>query len=329
MASLPFQRMPITVNLPSAPRLLAQDIVPLLKLPPPVDAYWQFGDDKPDLLDELNGVPLVRNINFAKPGTMNGYTQAPNIVIAGGGGGVGATARAVIDGSGNLQKIYLDQPGTGYTVAPAATVVPIGAGTAGALTVNLGAAPVLHPGYMTIPTSANNARNGLLTPFADAGTQTMIAIIKPQGGTGVAQIPFGALTEDAVYGPGGDSVYYYVSGWRQQTAPGVYSAVVPSGIVLGNWIGIAIAQDNVNNIRRVSFYAGGQVQHFYTQAVHKDAAPHRNVALGNAWYNGSGFYTSLDVAMFMTKGGFLVEGEMLDIFQTEASKAAQRGVIIP
>ena len=325
----PFQRIPVSVSLPSAPTLLASDIAPLIPTPPPVDYYWLLGDDNPQLLDQLTGAPLRRTINFTKPGTMNGYTVAPNITISSGGGS-GATAQAVIDGAGVLQKVYLTDPGIGYTSSPTATVVPIGAGTAGNLTVQIGDAPTLSAGFITIPTSSNNHLNGLVSPQADAASQTMIAILRPQGGAGVGQILFGALTENATYGPGGDALYYYVNGWRMQTAPGAYAAVTPSGISLNEWTFVAVTQDNATDTRRVSFGRNGQLQHFVTPSTHKNAAsPARKVALGNANYNASGFYTSLDAALFQVKAGALSVDDLTDIFYQESSVVAQRGVIIP
>jgi fibronectin-binding autotransporter adhesin len=58
-----------------------------------------------------------------------GYV-APPIVDITGGGGVGATALAVIDASGNLTGITVTNPGVGYTSAP--TVALVGGGGSGA-----------------------------------------------------------------------------------------------------------------------------------------------------------------------------------------------------
>ncbi len=322
-----YRRLFEAVSLPSAPVIAAADGAPLIVTPPPVDAYWLFGDDKPELLDEMTNAPLARNINLTIPGTMNGYTVAPNVVISG-GGGIGATALAVIGGGGVLRRVFITNPGIGYTSAPTAAVVPIGAGTAGNLTVVLGDAPTLHTGYMTIPDGSNGHRNGLVTTFDDAPSQTQMAIIRPRGGTGVAQIPFGALNDSALYAVGGDSLYTYQTGWRQQTAPGTYAAVSPSGIAFDAWAFIALVQDNVNNRRDAYFGRSTGLQQFTTEGVHKTAAPRKN-ALGNAYYAASGFYTGMDVAMFMPKAGVLSRNDILDIFQTQSSVVGRRGVIIP
>jgi len=58
-----------------------------------------------------------------------GYV-APPIVDITGGGGVGATALAVVDASGNLTGITVTNPGVGYTSAP--TVALVGGGGSGA-----------------------------------------------------------------------------------------------------------------------------------------------------------------------------------------------------
>ncbi len=115
-----------------------------------------------------------------------------------------------------------------------------------------------------------------------------------------------------------------------QTAPGAYAAVTPSGISLNEWTFVAVTQDNATDTRRVSFGRNGQLQHFVTPSTHKNAAsPARKVALGNANYNASGFYTSLDAALFQVKAGALSVDDLTDIFYQESSVVAQRGVIIP
>ena len=59
-----------------------------------------------------------------------GYINTPIVTLVG-GGGVGATAVATIDSSGNLTGITVTNPGTGYTSAPVATLT--GGGGTGAV----------------------------------------------------------------------------------------------------------------------------------------------------------------------------------------------------
>ena len=58
-----------------------------------------------------------------------GYINTPVVTLAG-GGGIGATAVATIDASGNLTGIRVTNPGTGYTSAPVVTLT--GGGGSGA-----------------------------------------------------------------------------------------------------------------------------------------------------------------------------------------------------
>ena len=66
-----------------------------------------------------NGV--ISDLKITSPGT--NYCKAPNIVITG-GGGEGGRATAHIDTTCHLASITIDQPGAGYTSAPAVHVVP-------------------------------------------------------------------------------------------------------------------------------------------------------------------------------------------------------------
>ncbi|TVR48626.1 MAG: hypothetical protein EA425_14010 [Puniceicoccaceae bacterium] len=73
----------------------------------------------------------VTNIEVTSPGS--GYTSSPEVTIVGGGGS-GATARAVIDtGTGELVQIDVINPGSGYTTPP--TVEISGGGGSGATAI--------------------------------------------------------------------------------------------------------------------------------------------------------------------------------------------------
>ena len=72
------------------------------------------------------GSPLrISSIRLDVGGT--GYTSAPVVTITG-GGGVGATAAAVVSG-GAVTAVNLTSPGYGYTSAPVVSIAPPGSGT--------------------------------------------------------------------------------------------------------------------------------------------------------------------------------------------------------
>ncbi len=63
--------------------------------------------------------PIVSAISVVVPGS--GYLTPPNVTITG-GNGTGATATAIIDGTGAVTSIQLDTVGSGYTAVPTVTL---------------------------------------------------------------------------------------------------------------------------------------------------------------------------------------------------------------
>lgn len=106
----------------------------------------------------------VASIPVATTGA--GYIGAPMVVISG-GGGTGATARAVLSGD-VVSSIVVTNPGTGYTSAPTVTLVGGGGSTA----ATIGA----------VTTSANTS--GGMT-FTGAGTTTITGTNTYSGATSI------------------------------------------------------------------------------------------------------------------------------------------------
>jgi len=68
----------------------------------------------------------VTSVTITDPGT--GYTTAPNVTFAGGGGS-GAAATAIINTAGNVVAVVITNFGTGYTSSPTVTIAAPGSGT--------------------------------------------------------------------------------------------------------------------------------------------------------------------------------------------------------
>ena len=103
----------------------------------------------------------------------SGYIDTPWVEVSG-GGGTGATARAVIDyNTGALTSIILTNPGTNYTSAPTFTLIGGGNGATGAIggTAALAAnasGSLTKVGNGTMALSGNNTFTGGV--FLNAGT---------------------------------------------------------------------------------------------------------------------------------------------------------------
>ena len=82
----------------------------------------------------------LQNIALTSPGY--GYTQAPRVIIVG-GGGTGATAYAILGVNGTIGEVILSAPGSGYTSTP--TVEFIGGGGTGATAAIVMATPPGSP----------------------------------------------------------------------------------------------------------------------------------------------------------------------------------------
>ena len=90
----------------------------------------------------------VESISIINPGF--GYTSTPTVTIQ--GDGTGATAHAVLSGSGAISKIIVDNGGNGYTAA-LVTITPVAGDSTGQLAA---AVPNLSGRYGTLRSYYNN-----------------------------------------------------------------------------------------------------------------------------------------------------------------------------
>lgn len=97
-----------------------------------------------------NSDEVVGSVIVTSGGT--GYTSAPIVTFAGGGGGTGAAGTAVI-ANGSVVSVTITDPGEGYTAAPSVTFAAPTSGTAAAGTVNLAAELNILASQYASPTS--------------------------------------------------------------------------------------------------------------------------------------------------------------------------------
>lgn len=71
-----------------------------------------------------------------------GYTEAPVVTLSGGGGGVGASARAIVQ-NGSVSAVIVDNPGIGYSEPPTVTFGGPGVDAEAAATLGTTANPVV------------------------------------------------------------------------------------------------------------------------------------------------------------------------------------------
>lgn len=99
----------------------------------------------------------------------SGYDGVPRIVLSGGGGGQGCVLTAVVSGGDHhVSSITIDNPGSGYTVAPTLTFQTNGAGMGAAATVTL----------------TNGAVTGFNISQAGSGYYATTATVTVSGGGG-------------------------------------------------------------------------------------------------------------------------------------------------
>ena len=155
----------------------------------------------------------------------SGYISAPAVKISGGGGS-GATAEALIDGSGNLTGITITNPGTGYTSAPTVSIVGANGtlSTSAAATLNSGNASgglTVNGGGMLTLTGTSNY-TGATTVSSGTLQLGLVGLTHRWSFTndysdsvgGVAAIPFGNATlagSGVTFNGGGSVGANYVS----------------------------------------------------------------------------------------------------------------------
>ena len=118
----------------------------------------------------LSGVYLIQVTNGG-----TGYTSVPTVTIAG-GGGVGATATALVNSLGAVSWIYITSEGTGYTSTPSVNIGGPGIGAA--------ATAILHKdvGVVSVVTVTNSGSGYTSAP------SVTITGGSGSGATAVAQI---------------------------------------------------------------------------------------------------------------------------------------------
>ena len=137
----------------------------------PIDIPYIQASARNDWL--INYTYQLQNIVLTSPGS--GYTQAPRVIIAGGGGS-GATAFAVLGVNGVVGEVVLSSPGSGYTSTP--TVEFVGGGGSGATAAIVISTP---PGSPVTSTTLNKKVRSIYTAlkFDRIGYYSTIRFWKP------------------------------------------------------------------------------------------------------------------------------------------------------
>jgi hypothetical protein len=117
----------------------------------------------------------VASITLA--GTLTGYTTGATIALgAPPAGGVQATA--IVNGIGSLTTVTITNPGSGYTVAPTATVTPVSAGTGATATAALSVAGAVLTAKYT--GTLGNSVQAVLANGSQSGTFRLTVAIPGQ-----------------------------------------------------------------------------------------------------------------------------------------------------
>jgi uncharacterized repeat protein (TIGR01451 family)/fimbrial isopeptide formation D2 family protein len=157
------------------------------------------------------GTPLsaVASATVTAGGT--GYISAPTVTFSGGGGS-GATATAIINGSGNVTGIFITNPGSGYSSNPTITFGGPGTGAIAAVSLAdlvpvtapaIGATGQITWNIGTLPNGSSGTVKFLAFPTA-AGTYTNTGIVSDgtapnaRNAYDTAATTFGALNPSKV-----------------------------------------------------------------------------------------------------------------------------------
>jgi len=136
--------------------------------------------------------------------TTAGYTTAPTVTFSGGGGS-GATARAIINANGQVIGFTITSGGSGYTSAPTITISPPGDDIyTGTYTINgITAITGSSPSYLRSLVIISNTPQVSISPGGTTGipalvtladlTTLALAAFTPNG-TGFVALPFGTET---------------------------------------------------------------------------------------------------------------------------------------
>lgn len=155
-------------------------------------------------------VPSGNGVTSITGGIGSGYLSPPVVKIEG-GGGMGATAVAEIDASGNILNILVTNPGVDYTSAPTVTLVG-GGGTASGWTAAVG----------------SNATSGGLTKLG-SGTVTLTSASTYQGSTKVGA---GTLAIAAANYPSASSLTVSNGAALEVDVSGGYSTLATPALIL-------------------------------------------------------------------------------------------------
>jgi len=156
--------------------------------------------------------------------TLNGkYISAPAVTITGGGGS-GATGRAVLNADGRVVSITLETLGSGYSTAPSVTIDPVGIQAVGSVVQGTQAQATATES--NIDTNAGNALTGTITP-TNAGSgyssNPVVTVTPTNGGTGGS----GSATV-----LNGEVISVTLSGGSGYNSPPTIEIAPPTGVVV-------------------------------------------------------------------------------------------------
>lgn len=340
-----FQRLPFAVTLPDAPVILQTESELLVPRAPiaGVTNYWLFGADNPDLLDITGANPLRRNLIPTVTSAGSGYASAPTVTLSGGSGGSGATASAVVNGSGAVVGVVITDPGTGtWTAAPTASFSG-GGGTGAACTIALGAAPLVRPASILLP---SGDMNGLLTPHLDSLEYTQIGVFKlrrtlASPNTVVQLGCLSTMTQTGVGAgkPGGDGTYGVTGASPTQVirtfraTDTLTTSLTLPGASDSAYIMQAISYSaSAGHVRKNHFGNAGSLLTTTTDMSASPKAlsnPNRRRAIGNAYFASASTYLGGEfAALIEMEGVAATDTQMADIYARLTIDLAARGVTL-